>query len=165
MERPGFSVGLPPMESMFGFTGSNDCSEESPPVKVLSGFNVWDDLVQVFPVENMSGLKDSGNHIKLPEVVKNDCRGDCIKLPPGYGFRPTDEELISYYLSRKMVDCSFSAGFIGEMEHLKMFFFFLGHNWMIIHCNTKNKVHHQVEKNLLIRFSKRLRHRLPTDLY
>ncbi|KAM3211995.1 hypothetical protein ACQJBY_065227 [Aegilops geniculata] len=38
-------------------------------------------------------------------------------LPPGFRFHPTDEELITYYLLRKVVDCGFSgARAIAEID-------------------------------------------------
>ncbi|MQM04583.1 hypothetical protein Taro_037390 [Colocasia esculenta] len=39
-----------------------------------------------------------------------------LELPPGFRFHPTDEELVTYYLSRKVADHCFSAGVIGEVE-------------------------------------------------
>ncbi|KAL0384948.1 UNVERIFIED_CONTAM: NAC domain-containing protein [Sesamum radiatum] len=44
-------------------------------------------------------------------VVKRD---DHMELPPGFRFHPTDEELITHYLSKKVLDSSFSAVAIGE---------------------------------------------------
>lgn len=69
--------------------------------------------------------------------MENNCgimkRDDLImELPPGFRFHPTDEELITHYLCRKVVDGSFSAIAIGEVDMNKVepwelpceFFFF-----------------------------------------
>lgn len=45
---------------------------------------------------------------------------DLMELPPGFRFHPTDEELITHYLSRKAVECSFSAVAIGEVDMNKV---------------------------------------------
>lgn len=39
-----------------------------------------------------------------------------IELPPGFRFHPTDEELITHYLSPKVLDANFSAVAIGEVD-------------------------------------------------
>ncbi|CAI9767084.1 unnamed protein product [Fraxinus pennsylvanica] len=39
-----------------------------------------------------------------------------IELPPGFRFHPTDEELITHYLSPKVINSSFSARAIGEVD-------------------------------------------------
>lgn len=39
-----------------------------------------------------------------------------IKLPPGFRFHPTDEELVTHYLSPKVLDTNFSARAIGEVD-------------------------------------------------
>ncbi|GMH25555.1 hypothetical protein Nepgr_027398 [Nepenthes gracilis] len=39
-----------------------------------------------------------------------------ISLPPGFRFHPTDEELISYYLLKKVLDGSFHARAIAEVD-------------------------------------------------
>ncbi|KAI3504669.1 hypothetical protein L2E82_46605 [Cichorium intybus] len=39
-----------------------------------------------------------------------------IDLPPGFRFHPTDEELITHYLIKKVVDNNFSAKAIGEVD-------------------------------------------------
>ena len=41
---------------------------------------------------------------------------DQMELPPGFRFHPTDEELITHYLSKKVVDSNFSARAIGEVD-------------------------------------------------
>ncbi|WOL04592.1 NAC domain-containing protein [Canna indica] len=41
---------------------------------------------------------------------------DRIQLPPGFRFHPTDEELITHYLSPKVADHGFSARAIGEVD-------------------------------------------------
>ncbi|KAJ4707418.1 NAC domain protein [Melia azedarach] len=39
-----------------------------------------------------------------------------IELPPGFRFHPTDEELITHYLTPKVFDSSFSATAMGEVD-------------------------------------------------
>lgn len=39
-----------------------------------------------------------------------------IELPPGFRFHPTDEELITHYLTPKVFDSCFSARAIGEVD-------------------------------------------------
>ncbi|PIM98771.1 hypothetical protein CDL12_28744 [Handroanthus impetiginosus] len=46
-------------------------------------------------------------------VVKRD---DQMELPPGFRFHPTDEELITHYLSKKVLDPSFSAIAVGDVD-------------------------------------------------
>lgn len=41
---------------------------------------------------------------------------DLIDLPPGFRFHPTDEEIISHYLTEKVMNSSFSARAIGEVD-------------------------------------------------
>ena len=37
-------------------------------------------------------------------------------LPPGFRFHPTDEELITYYLLKKVLDSNFSGRAIAEVD-------------------------------------------------
>ena len=37
-------------------------------------------------------------------------------LPPGFRFHPTDEELVSYYLTKKVVDSNFAVHAIAEVD-------------------------------------------------
>lgn len=37
-------------------------------------------------------------------------------LPPGFRFHPTDEELITYYLTRKVSDVSFSSKAVVDVD-------------------------------------------------
>jgi hypothetical protein len=39
-----------------------------------------------------------------------------MDLPPGFRFHPTDEELISHYLYKKVLDSNFSARAIGDVD-------------------------------------------------
>jgi len=39
-----------------------------------------------------------------------------LDLPPGFRFHPTDEEIITHYLTEKVKDSSFSAIAIGEAD-------------------------------------------------
>lgn len=41
---------------------------------------------------------------------------DQMNLPPGFRFHPTDEELISHYLFKRVIDTNFSAIAIGEVD-------------------------------------------------
>lgn len=45
---------------------------------------------------------------------------DQLELPPGFRFHPTDEELITHYLSNKVIDPAFSAVAIGEVDMNKI---------------------------------------------
>lgn len=48
-------------------------------------------------------------------LVKKDDQMD-LQLPPGFRFHPSDEELITHYLSNKVVDNNFCAKAIGEVD-------------------------------------------------
>lgn len=53
----------------------------------------------------------------MENVVVGVCKEDeKMNLPPGFRFHPTDEELISHYLYKKVTDQSFSARAIGEVD-------------------------------------------------
>ncbi|XP_022744564.1 NAC domain-containing protein 92-like [Durio zibethinus] len=41
---------------------------------------------------------------------------DLIDLPPGFRFHPTDEEIITHYLTEKVMNINFSASAIGEVD-------------------------------------------------
>ncbi|MCL7049516.1 hypothetical protein MKW94_020560 [Papaver nudicaule] len=49
-------------------------------------------------------------------ILINQAAEDCIDLPPGFRFHPTDEEIISHYLSKKVLNIKFSATTIGEVD-------------------------------------------------
>lgn len=40
-------------------------------------------------------------------------------MPPGFRFHPTDEEIITHYLTPKAIDTSFSARAVGEVDLYK----------------------------------------------
>jgi No apical meristem (NAM) protein len=42
--------------------------------------------------------------------------GESLELPPGFRFHPTDEEIITNYLSPKVLDHAFNAIAIGEVD-------------------------------------------------
>ncbi|KAG9159652.1 hypothetical protein Leryth_013612 [Lithospermum erythrorhizon] len=46
----------------------------------------------------------------------NSCFEEQMDLPPGFRFHPTDEELITHYLSQKMMDSSFSPRAVGVVD-------------------------------------------------
>ena len=39
-----------------------------------------------------------------------------LELPPGFRFHPTDEELITHYLAKKVADQWFSSSAVGEVD-------------------------------------------------
>lgn len=41
---------------------------------------------------------------------------ESLELPPGFRFHPTDEEIITNYLSQKVLNPSFNALAIGEVD-------------------------------------------------
>lgn len=50
---------------------------------------------------------------KAPDQSKDD---EMMELPPGFRFHPTDEELITHYLSQKVLNSGFCAVAIGEVD-------------------------------------------------
>lgn len=52
----------------------------------------------------MEGGSSSGDQVKEE------------KLPPGFRFHPTDEELITYYLLNKISDANFTGRAIGDVD-------------------------------------------------
>ncbi|KAL3813003.1 hypothetical protein ACJIZ3_014271 [Penstemon smallii] len=50
-------------------------------------------------------------------IVKHE---DQMELPPGFRFHPTDEELITHYLSKKVLDYNFSCVAIGDVDMNKV---------------------------------------------
>lgn len=48
--------------------------------------------------------------------TQNECEEEHLELPPGFRFHPTDEELITHYLSRKVLNTNFTAIAIGEAD-------------------------------------------------
>ncbi|KAE9612644.1 putative transcription factor NAM family [Lupinus albus] len=54
------------------------------------------------------------------EAMRKVCRymheDQVLKLPPGFRFHPTDQELIIYYLSEKVLNNNFSSIAIGEVD-------------------------------------------------
>lgn len=53
-------------------------------------------------------------------VKMDDQQQQQMELPPGFRFHPTDEELITHYLSKKVVDMNFSAIAIGDVDMNKI---------------------------------------------
>lgn len=43
-----------------------------------------------------------------------------MELPPGFRFHPTDEELITHYLAKKVINCNFISAAIGEADFNKI---------------------------------------------
>lgn len=52
----------------------------------------------------------------MEEASLADQGDDLMDLPPGFRFHPTDEEIISYYLTERVMNSSFSARAIGEVD-------------------------------------------------
>lgn len=49
-------------------------------------------------------------------TVVNDGDDALIGLPPGFRFHPTDEEIITHYLTPRVVNRNFTASVIGEVD-------------------------------------------------
>ena len=41
---------------------------------------------------------------------------DLVDLPPGFRFHPTDEEIITHYLTEKVVNAGFTSSAIGDAD-------------------------------------------------
>ncbi|KAF9661152.1 hypothetical protein SADUNF_Sadunf19G0038000 [Salix dunnii] len=52
----------------------------------------------------------------MEEAVVVNKGDDLIDLPPGFRFHPTDEEIITHYLTEKVMNSSFCASAIGEVD-------------------------------------------------
>ncbi|XVE90088.1 hypothetical protein DITRI_Ditri20bG0049000 [Diplodiscus trichospermus] len=52
----------------------------------------------------------------MEEAVVVNKGEDLIDLPPGFRFHPTDEEIITHYLTEKVMNSNFSASAIGEVD-------------------------------------------------
>nr|GMD32055.1 NAC domain-containing protein 100 [Ipomoea batatas]GME12148.1 NAC domain-containing protein 100 [Ipomoea batatas] len=62
----------------------------------------------------MSGFCGSNDSVESPPVEKDS--GDSIRIPPGYRFNPTEEELITHYLWRKIANPSFFTTAVEEAD-------------------------------------------------
>lgn len=49
-------------------------------------------------------------------MLGNFVGGGEAQLPPGFRFHPTDEELITYYLMKKVIDSGFTGRAIAEVD-------------------------------------------------
>ncbi|KAM6599312.1 hypothetical protein CsatA_018921 [Cannabis sativa] len=70
-------------------------------------------------------MKETSSHQKEKEEIRRDMGGGSSddnkvdtteKLPPGFRFHPTDEELITFYLINKISDPTFTARAIGDVD-------------------------------------------------
>ncbi|KAK8634088.1 hypothetical protein V6N13_014917 [Hibiscus sabdariffa] len=52
----------------------------------------------------------------MEEAIVVNKGDEIIDLPPGFRFHPTDEEIITHYLTEKVMDSNFSASAIGEVD-------------------------------------------------
>ncbi|KAL5767979.1 hypothetical protein ACOSQ2_014762 [Xanthoceras sorbifolium] len=52
----------------------------------------------------------------MEEATVENKGDDLIDLPPGFRFHPTDEEIITHYLTEKVMNSSFSATAIGDVD-------------------------------------------------
>lgn len=49
-------------------------------------------------------------------MVVNEGDDALVGLPPGFRFHPTDEEIVTHYLTPKVVNRKFTASAIGEVD-------------------------------------------------
>ncbi|XVF56997.1 hypothetical protein PTKIN_Ptkin06aG0167300 [Pterospermum kingtungense] len=52
----------------------------------------------------------------MEEAIVVNKGDDLIDLPPGFRFHPTDEEIITHYLTEKVMNTNFSASAIGDVD-------------------------------------------------
>ena len=52
----------------------------------------------------------------INQAEVEDASAAALYLPPGFRFHPTDEEIISHYLTPKALDHRFCSGVIGEVD-------------------------------------------------
>lgn len=78
----------------------------------------WSSWIPLFLKRKKIKLKIKKNLMENNSGIMK--RDDLMELPPGFRFHPTDEELITHYLCRKVIDSSFSAIAIGEVDMNKV---------------------------------------------
>lgn len=49
-------------------------------------------------------------------MVNQEGDQELLNLPPGFRFHPTDEEIITHYLTQKIVNPGFNATAVGEVD-------------------------------------------------
>ena len=54
--------------------------------------------------------------MEIESYSTNNMVEEQMELPPGFRFHPTDEELITHYLSEKVLDTNFNTIVIGEAD-------------------------------------------------
>jgi hypothetical protein len=64
----------------------------------------------------MEGSGGGGDKGGAAASKKSSKKEEEESLPPGFRFHPTDEELITYYLRRKIADGGFTARAITEVD-------------------------------------------------
>lgn len=52
----------------------------------------------------------------MEKKVMNFVKDGAIKLPPGFRFQPTDEEIVFQYLARKITSCPLPASVIPDID-------------------------------------------------
>lgn len=56
------------------------------------------------------------NNSAMGDACVENQGGESLELPPGFRFHPTDEEIITNYLSPKVLDHGFNAIAVGEVD-------------------------------------------------
>ncbi|CAL1352959.1 unnamed protein product [Linum trigynum] len=64
--------------------------------------------------DNNNKSSSSSSNVKVGNGSKKDGGGE--KLPPGFRFHPTDEELITYYLVKKIADAGFTGRAVADVD-------------------------------------------------
>ena len=73
-----------------------------------------------------------------------------MSLPPGFRFHPTDEELVSYYLDRKITGQTIDLEIIPEVDLYKCEPWDLPGTYMYIYIIFMNKISRREELQLRI---------------
>ncbi len=64
----------------------------------------------------MAVFKPSSDNIGAFTYEEGKLESEPAWLPPGFRFHPTDEELVSYYLARKLLNANFKVHAISEVD-------------------------------------------------
>ncbi|XP_020587842.1 NAC domain-containing protein 92-like [Phalaenopsis equestris] len=81
--------------------------KKTPPILFKLLFSIFLKLLYQISIHPVSNFKSSSSMAE---------KEDSLVLPPGFRFHPTDEEIITHYLTPKVLDHGFTARVMGEAD-------------------------------------------------